>query len=195
MATQTAAPRAASQKVIIKEPVRFSYANVFEPKAPSEGAEPKYSVSLIIPKSHKKTISDIERAIEELKDAAAAKLGKLPKNFKLPLRDGDEERPDDEAYRDAYFLNASAKQQPGIVHISNIKRALNPDEFKSGDYGFASINFYVFDVSGNRGIAAGLNNLMKTKDGESLAGRASASEDFAGLEMSEAQIDDLMGED
>ena len=78
------------------------------------------------------------------------------------------------------FLNASAKLKPGV--IDKYKREItDEEELYSGCYGLASINFYAFDVNGNRGIACGLNNLMKLEDGEPLGGRQSAENDFEGF--------------
>lgn len=164
---------------VITDKVRFSYVNVFEPKAMNEGQEPKYSVSIIIPKSNKKLIKKIQRAIDEaLEEGKNSKFGgKIPSNWKNPLRDGDVDRPDDEAYADSYFVNANSLRRPGLVD-ENLNPILDREEFYSGCFGRASVNFYPFSVSGNRGVACGLNNLQKLEDGERLAGGASAEEDF-----------------
>lgn len=170
-----------STKVVTGK-VRFCYVNVFEPTAMNEGDTPKYNICVLIPKSDTATIDKIKKAIEAAKEAGKAKLadknGRIPANLKLPLRDGDEERPDDPAFKDHYFINANSMRQPSIVD-----RSLNPimsrDEFYSGCYGRASINFYAFNVS-SKGIAAGLNNLQKLEDGEMLAGGSTAEEDFGG---------------
>lgn len=178
-----------STKVITGK-VRFSYANVFEPTAMQDGQAPKYNVSIIISKSDTKTVEAIKKAIEAAKEAGKSKIadknGKIPVNLKTPLRDGDEERPDDPAYENSYFINANSERKPGIVD-----RDLNPimsrDDFYSGCYGRASINFYAFNVN-SKGIACGLNNLQKLEDGERLAGGSSAEEDFGG----DNAVDDLM---
>ena len=103
-----------SNKVITGK-VRFSYANVFEPKS-INGSDPKYSVSLIIPKEDKVTIDKIKAAIEVAKQEGLSKLGgKIPANLKTPLRDGDIDRPDDPAYADSCFVNANSTIRPGIV--------------------------------------------------------------------------------
>lgn len=178
-----------STKVITGK-VRFSYANVFEPTAMQDGQTPKYNVSIIISKSDTKTVEAIKKAIEAAKEAGKSKIadknGKIPVNLKTPLRDGDEERPDDPAYENSYFINANSERKPGIVD-----RDLNPimsrDDFYSGCYGRASINFYAFNVN-SKGIACGLNNLQKLEDGERLAGGSSAEEDFSG----DNAVDDLM---
>ena len=171
---------------VITGKVRFSYAHVFEPKAIEEGQTPKYSVSILIPKSDKKTLDKIKKAIEAAKQAGKAKLGgKIPPKLKVPLRDGDEERPDDENYADCYFVNANSTNKPGIVD-ENRQEIIDRDEFYSGCYGKASINFYAFNAAGNKGVAAGLNNLMKLEDGERLGGGSTAEEDFGSPD------DDLM---
>lgn len=158
--------------------VRFSYANVWEPKS-INGSDEKYSVSLIIPKTDKKTIAQIEAAIEAAKQEGKAKfVGKIPSNLKLPLRDGDIDRPEDEAYKNAYFINANSKERPGIVDKS-VKPILDQSEFYSGCYGRASITFYAFNQNGNKGIACGLQNLQKLLDGEPLSGRSRAEDDFS----------------
>ena len=179
---------AASTKVVTGE-VRFSYAHVFEP-ASIEGSEPKYSVSILIDKNDKKTLSRVKAAIEAAKQAGLSKFGgKIPANLKLPLRDGDTEREDDEVYAGKYFINANAKTKPGIVDKGG-NPIIDATEFYSGCYGHASVTFYAFNTSGNKGIACGLNNLMKTRDGEMLGGRASAEDDFADLIDSDFGSDD-----
>ena len=168
-----------STKVITGE-VRFSYCHVFEPSAITEGQTPKYGVSIIISKKDKKTLDKITASIEAAKQEGKAKFGgKIPNVMKLPLRDGDEERPDDEAYANSYFLNASSATQPGVVD-ENRDEIMTKTEFYSGCYGRASLNFYAFNTAGNKGIAVGLNNLQKLRDGEPLGGvRTSAADDFA----------------
>lgn len=172
-------------KVKIGE-VRFSYVHIFTPEAAAEGGDKKYSVSLIIPKSNKKLIADIKAAIEAATQAGIASRfdGKRPVNLRSPLRDGDLERADDEAYAGAYFINVSSKTKPGIVKRMKVNgenklvEVTNEDDIYSGCYGFASVNFFAYNNKGNRGIGAGLNNILKTRDGEYLGGRTSAESDF-----------------
>ena len=169
-----------STKVITGK-VRFSYANVWQPKSINGGDE-KYSVSLIIPKKDKQNVAEIQAAIELAKKEGATKFGgKVPASLKLPLRDGDVDRPDDEAYKGCYFLNANSKDRPGIVD-QNVKPILDQTEFYSGCYGRASITFYAFNQNGNKGIACGLQNLQKLSDGEPLSGRSRAEDDFTTAE-------------
>jgi hypothetical protein len=170
-------------KVITSPDTRWSFANVWEPKS-INGGTPKYSVSLIIPKSDKRTVARIKAAIEAAYHEGEAKLKGNGKSvpplsaIKTPLRDGDTERPDDPAYANAYFINANSATAPGIVDVS-CQPILNRSEVYSGVYGRASINFYAFNSNGNKGIACGLNNLQKIRDGEPLGGKSRAEDDFA----------------
>lgn len=180
-----------STKVVTGK-VRFCYVNVFEPTAMNEGDTPKYNICVLIPKSDTATIDKIKKAIEAAKEAGKAKLadknGKIPSNLKLPLRDGDDERGDDPAFEGMYFINANSQRKPSIVD-KDLNPIMEKEEFYSGCYGRASINFYAFNVS-SKGIAAGLNNLQKLEDGEMLAGGSTAEEDFGGDNA--VQDDDIM---
>lgn len=166
--------------------VRFSYAHVFEPySADGEGKE-KYSVSLIIKKSDKDTIKAIEAAIAAAKEEGKGSKfgGKIPNNLQVSFRDGDEEREDDEVYADCMFVNANSNRKPGVVgterdDFGDLEPITDEEEFYSGCYGRATINFYAYNFNGKKGIAAGLGNLQKLEDGDRLGGGgASAQSDF-----------------
>ena len=159
--------------------VRLSYANVWEPKSINGGAE-KYSVSLIIPKSDTKTITAINTAVDAAIEEGKGKFGgKIPNKaaLKLPLRDGDIDRPDDEAYADCYFVNANSNTPPQVVN-KQVEPILDRSEIYSGVYARVSINFYAFNSNGNKGIACGLGNIQKIRDGEPLGGHSNAADDF-----------------
>lgn len=170
-------------KVITGPDTRWSYANIWEAKSINGGA-PKFSVSLIIPKSDTRTVAKIKAAIEAAYHDGESKLKGNGKSvpplsaIKTPLRDGDTERPDDAAYANAYFINANSATAPGIVDADR-QPIIARSEVYSGVYGRASINFYAFNSNGNRGIACGLNNLQKIRDGEPLGGKSRAEDDFA----------------
>ena len=170
-------------KVITGVNTRWSYVNAWEPKSNNGGA-PKYSVSLIIPKSDTKTLEKIRAAIQAAYEEGQSKLKGNGRSvpalsaLKTPLRDGDAERPDDEAYANSYFVNANSGTAPGIVDADR-NPILERSEVYSGVYGRASINFYAFNSNGNKGIACGLNNLQKIRDGEPLGGKSRAEDDFA----------------
>lgn len=168
---------------IITGLVRFSYFNGWEPKKNDDGKE-KYGLSIIISKDDKVTLDKINAAVESAKQIGKDKnwKGKIPGLLKLPLRDGDAERPEDPAYANSYFLNANSDRAPGIVGTEKDKDG-KPKEITdrslvySGCYGRVSINFYPFDGKQN-GVAAGLQGIQKVKDGEPLSGGSNAKEDF-----------------
>ena len=171
-----------SSTKVITGKVRFSYVNIFKSRAFSGSDDEKFSICLLIDKEDKKTLKAINNAVQAaIQDGISSKWnGKKPANLKLPLRDGDEDRPEAPEYAGMMFLNANSTQKPGIVD-RNLMEIIDPDEVYSGCYGRASINFYPFNVNGNRGIGVGLNNIQKLTDGERLGStRASAESDFGG---------------
>lgn len=188
-------------KVITGE-CRFSYLFALYPHTTGDNETPRYSVSLVIPKTDTETIKRINAAVQAAYEAGASKLAgkaKTPpklETLKTPLRDGDEEKPGDEVYKGCYFLNASNQYAPGIVDRFNkpIEEEQLEDEIYSGIYGRASIQFYAFNKNGNRGIACSLNNLMKTRDGERLGGIARATEDFAEFAENEVVEKEMIDE-
>lgn len=180
-----------STKVVTGK-IRFSYVSVFKPRSVNN-SEAKYQASLIIPKSDKETLTKMREAV---KAAIAAKWGSnVPKNLELPVRDGDIDKEDDEAYKGAFFINAKSKTAPGIVD-ANLQAIIAEEEFYSGCYGRASVNFYGYEASGKKGIACGLNNIQKLSDGPYLGGRTSAESDFSdGFVKTESAVteDDGLG--
>ena len=138
----------------------------------------------MVPKNDKVTVEKIKAAIQAAYTQGESKLRGSGKTvpplsaIKTPLRDGDLERPDDETYKNSYFVNANSTTAPGIVDADR-QQIIDRSEVYSGVYGRASISFYAFNSNGNRGIACSLNNLQKIKDGKPLGGKARAEDDFA----------------
>ena len=168
-------------------PVRFSFVQVWEPKAMDDG-DPKYSVQVVIPKDNKALITAVEASIEKAKQLGITKgiYNKATTEnpaFRTPLRDGDQEAAEKEDGSRDYlkgcmFFNASssADRQPAIVDRRGAP-IMRRDDFYSGCYGIADINFYPFKY-GKGGVAAGLNSIMKREDGERLDGRLSTDQAF-----------------
>ena len=166
-------------KVITGKNTRLSYFHGWEPTSINGGPE-RYSVSVLIPKDDKETVKAINDAVDAAIEEGIAKFGGKKPNkaaIKLPLRDGDTER-EDEAYAGHWFINANSKTAPQIVDKA-VKPILDRDEVYSGCYARVSLNFYAFNSNGNKGIACGLGNIQKIRDGESLGGRSSAADDFS----------------
>lgn len=167
---------------IITDVCRLSYANIWQAKS-INGGTPKYSTSILIPKSDTKTIAKVKAAIQAAYEEGEGKLKGNGKSvpplasLKTPMRDGDTERPDDEAYAGHWFLNANSNTAPGVVD-ANREPIYDTSEIYSGVYARVSLSFYAFNSNGNRGIACGLQNIQKVRNGESLGGKTKAEEDF-----------------
>jgi hypothetical protein len=161
---------------------RLSYANIWQAKS-INGGVPKFSTSVLIPKTDTVTVAKVKKAIQAAYEEGEGKLkgnGKTAPSLaslKTPLRDGDTERPDDDAYKGCWFLNANSNTAPGVVDVHN-ERIYDTSEVYSGVYARVSLSFYAFNSSGNRGIACGLQNIQKVRDGEPLGGKAKAEDDF-----------------
>ena len=167
---------------IITGVVKLCYLNVLEPRA-MEGQSPRYSASILIDKTDKETLAAVAAGIRAAYEQGQSRLGLNPpplKQLKTPLRDGDEERPEDPVYQGCYFFNASASESnpPQIIDETGNRLTSTADVY-SGMLGRVSINFYEFNRAGNRGIAAGLCNILKVGDGERIGGGISAADDFA----------------
>lgn len=172
---------------VVFGPCRLSYTHLFSKYAPDgDAANGKFMTNVLIPKEEKETIKAIQQAIEAGKKAGiiAKWGGKEPKKLDMPMHDGDTDKEDDEVYAGHYFINAKCTTRPGIVD-KNKTPIVDEDDIYSGVWAIVSVTFYGYDVSGNRGVACGLNNVMKFKDGERLGGRSSADSDFADLDLEE----------
>lgn len=173
-------------KVLTGE-VRLSYCNLTTPRASQQGGEPKYSVTMLIPKSDTATKADIDASIQAAVNEAVSKRwgGVRPPMIKDILHDGDGVRPSGLPYgpecKGHWVLTASTKNPPQVVGIDNIRTELAPTDVYSGMYARVTVNFYGYSNAGNKGIACGLGNVLKTRDGEPLSGDASAEADFAGI--------------
>ena len=156
--------------------VRFSYATVFSPKPGQNGGDPKYSCAILIPKENTAAVDMIRSAINAAKELGKSSKwgGKIPGNCKIPLRDGDIDREDDANYAGHWFINANspAKSKPAVkvLQDGNLFDALDEEDFYSGCYGAAVLNFFPYENSGSKGVGAGLNIVLKTRDGEKLSG-------------------------
>jgi hypothetical protein len=169
--------------------VRFSYVNVFEPKASQDGGEPKYGVTLLIPKTDTVTIGKIRAAMAEAAENFRSKNGaaSLPQNPLTPLHDGDGDKPNGGPYEPEcaghWVLACSNKQKPLVVdefgtEISGPRtECTNPNAVYSGCYGRAKINFYGYN-NRRKGIGCGLLGIKKLHDGEPFGGSYADASDF-----------------
>ncbi|MFR9710766.1 DUF2815 family protein [Paenibacillus sp. MB22_1] len=165
--------------------VRLSFVHLFQPHANQPGQEPKYSTTILIPKSDVATMQRINAAIEAAAQKGVAGIwnGARPPQLKTPIWDGDGVRQNGEPFgpecKGHWVLTASSKQQQAIVDV-NLNPIINQSEVYSGMYARVNINFFPFSNSGNRGIGAGLGPVQKLADGEPLGGRVTAEQAFGG---------------
>lgn len=170
-------------KVLTGE-IRLSYVNLTTPRATQQGQEPKYSVTLLIPKTDYATVANINASINAAyEDGVSKKWGGARPQPKVILHDGDGLRPSGLPFSDeckgCWVLTASTKNKPQVVGIDNINCELAPQDIYSGMYARVTINFFAYDTAGGKGVGCGLGNVLKTRDGEPLSGGASAASDFA----------------
>ena len=184
-----------STKVVTGK-VRFSFCHIFEPQEPQGGGDPKYSVTLLIPKADKATLGKINQAMDEARENFCKRNGAnaLPQKYNHTLHDGDGVRDSGDPYgpecKDCYVITVSSKQKPVIV--DNMRNPVtDPGEVYSGCYGRASINFYGYNSNGKKGVSAGLLSVQKLHDGEPF-GTVGSADDFADDYKDE---DDILGED
>lgn len=180
-------------KVLTGE-VRISYEHLTKAYASANnpGQEPRFSATLLIPKADVATKADIDQSIRAAYEKGVSEnwKGARPQLRNALIYDGDGFRNDGSRFGPEcaghWVITAASKRKPGVVHVSNLLAELAPQDIYSGMYARVTLNFYPFDVSGNRGVGCGLGNVMKTREGEPLSGGASAASDFAGLEQPSA---------
>lgn len=161
---------------VITDEVRLSFVHALEPDS-FDGGEPKYSVTVLIPKDNKALLGKIKTAIDAAKEygKTAKWNGKIPKDLDTPIHDGDDT--DYEGYEGMIYIRANSIKKPGI--IDRYKQPVTDSNgIYSGCYGRVSINFYPYNAKGHKGVAAGLNNIQVLRDGEPFGGRSSAEHDF-----------------
>lgn len=184
-------PKVSETKIVIG-PCRLGYTHVFSKFNPDgDDRTAKYMTNVLIPMNEKETVEAVQKAIglAKQKGIAAKWGGKVPKNLDLPLRDGDDKDPDKvgDTYQGMYYVNAKSSTRPGVVD-RNGAAIMDEEEIYSGVWAIVSMTFYPYDSNGKRGVACGLNNIMKFKDDEKLGGRCSAETDFADIDYND---DDL----
>lgn len=176
-----------SKTRVLLGPVVLSYVHLTEKYDPDNTGKGKYACTLLIPKKEKATLEALKAAIEEAKIQGKATKweGKVPGRLDIALRDGDEK--EDPTMHDHWVLVAKTGRRPEVVDRERMP-ILDPEQIYSGMKALVSITLYPYKVSGNAGVAAALNNVMKTHDGTRLGGGKSAKEDFAGVDV--AALDD-----
>ena len=178
-------------KVLTGE-VRLSYVHLTQPYQNKQGGDPRYQVTLLIPKTDTATKADIDASMAAAyEDGVVNKWkGARPQLKNALIYDGDGNKTDGTPFgpecKGHWVITASSSQtrKPQVVDISNINAELAPTDIYSGMYARVTLNFFSYDSHGSKGVGCGLWNVMKTRDGEELSGGASAASDFAGIGQS-----------
>ena len=192
---------------------RLSFPYITEQKTDKKSGEKKgYGVSLLIPKDGKGTPEFLKALRGLVKESIQSKFGdnipnKLRGEYKAnkayPMRDGDDAT-NFETHREEYkghyvaTLNAG-KQPPGCLVRKFGTRALSKEEieteFYAGCYVIATLNTYAYDNE-SKGVAIGLQNLIKMREGVPFgAARTAAADDFGDLLDGDVDDEDLDDED
>lgn len=172
---------------VVTGQVRLTFPHLFQPYSNQPGQEPKYSTTMLLPKTDIATKAAIDAAINAAIELGITKSwnGVRPPKINLSIHDGDGVRPNGEAFgpecKGHWVFTASSKNAPEVVQLPGLERILNESQVYSGIYALVSLNFFPYAASGNKGIGIGLNNVAKVADGEPLGGRTTAANDFAGV--------------
>ena len=180
--------------------VRLSHEHLMRPYS-NNGADPKYSTTMLIPKTDTVTYNDLKSSLNAAYELGVKNLwkGSRPQMRYPVIYDGDGVRPSGEPFPEEckghWVITASSKQPPQVVHISNINVPLAETDVYSGMYARVTVNFFPYDNSGTRGVGCGLSNVCKLRDGEPLSGRTTAANDFAGIagEQNSGKVNPLTG--
>ena len=173
--------------------VRFSFVNLFTPKAFQEGGDPKYSLTVIIPKTDTFTVAKLKAGVEAAKNKGLSEKfgGKMPAIFDgafggTTIRDADNDKnksgdlivTEHPEAKGCYIIHVASKNAPGVIDEAK-QTVLDPKKVYSGCYGRVNITFFPYNSSGNKGISAGLNHVQFLEDGEPLGSSVRIEDAFA----------------
>ena len=168
---------------VISNSVRWTNVHVFKPTS-IRGSKPRYSTTLIIPKSDIETISKVQSALQDAYEDLQRFDDSTPdfSKIKNPLQDGDICFPNKPEYRDSYFINAYSYEPLGVFD-EELNPLQTPSEVYNGVWGKADITFFPYHYGDTFGIGCNLNGLQKLKDDRPIGSqnykKVSAKENFA----------------
>lgn len=168
--------------------VRMSYCHLFQPYAANPNNEPKYSLTVLLPKSDTATLARINAAIEAAKQRGADTCwnGVIPPVCQTPVHDGDGPRPSDgmpfgEECKGHYVFSCSTKADHAVEVVdANMNPIINQSEVYSGMYGRVNFTAFPYNTNGRKGIGFGLGPVQKLRDGEPLGGNFITAQDAFG---------------
>lgn len=173
-------------KFITPRPVRVSYVHLFQPWAGEGMGTPKYTATLLIPKTDTEMIQQIMQAFEAARQEAASPTGcwkgVVPPQPPMTLYDGDAQKASGDSWGEEckghYVLRTGSTQAPQVVDQYG-KKILDASKVYSGCWCYVSVNMFGYSSNGNRGLSAGLNNVMFAKDDEPFGAVSNPNVDFA----------------
>jgi len=169
---------------VVTDKVRLAFPKLAEPNDSYRGHNPRYSVTILIPKDEKEALANIKKSMQEA--ALSAKDdkfgGTIPDNLRLPVKDGDKDIDTSKypSFAGCYFIKAVSKTQPDVVDV-NAEPITDLQTVKSGDMGRVSINFYAYNAAGNAGISAGLEGVQKISDRKPPASKQRSAKEVFGV--------------
>lgn len=195
-----------TKNIVVTPEFRMVFPTLFEPKAFKEGAQAKYSLVMLFDAA-----SDTTELIEAFKRTAAQRWPN--RNFRediqynrfiWPFKTGEQmisnavkkgkKAENLTYYEGTVVLKGDTTFPPGVVGPSK-QEIVNPKDVYGGCYGFAELNIVAYDgvgATGADGVKAYLNHVMKSRDGEKLAGR-SAADAFGGIAGQQSAADPTAG--
>ena len=171
-----------SQNQFTTGEVRLSYTHLYEPYSSNNG-DPKYSTTVLVPKSDVQAKARIDAAVNAAKQKGVAEKwnGIMPPVIALPIYDGDGVRPNGDAFgaecRGHWVFTASSKNPVPMVD-ANLNPMLQKGELYSGCYARVCVSVFAYNSNGRRGIGFGLEAVQKLRDGDPLGGGVSISDAF-----------------
>lgn len=174
---------------VIRTPIfRVSFPSVFEKSGPPGTAPDKLKYSVVMLFDTREIAKDPkqkalwEAMLKAAKDCAREKWAdKIPAGLMSPFRDGKEKEQYEGYGEGVMFCTAKSERRPGVVD-QQVQRIIDPEDFYPGCYAHADINPYAWSYMGKNGVAFGLQNIQKVKDGEPIGGGASAESSFDAID-------------
>ena len=172
---------------------RASFPNLFTASSGPDGGEPKYGLSAIWTPGNftekeaelwKKLMAGVDGACKEQFKKSLKELKALNAeggNYKLVPRNGSSKAHLGGYGEGTVFASLTTRMKPGVVDADRSRISVedgNEDLIYPGCYCRATVNVYTYDNKG-KGVALGLLNVQKVKDGERLDSRTDAAEDFS----------------
>lgn len=185
--------------------VVLSYPQLFTPKLPPNartGQKARYSAMFLIPKDM--VIRELEEVcIQMLEEKWGDKVNEMvnyppPNNLKWPIRRDNRKQDGGQRFDDTKFkafITAWSETPPGLVGRyagpdGKPTKILQPsaDVLYPGCIVNVSVNPFVYDQAGNRGLAFGLVNIQMWDNGERLDNRVAAEDQFQAEARPEADL-------